>query len=139
MAWLMLVSGAPVYVFYLLVRLYPALVALRVGFTYVHCNTITGGVMSTITFHLPTVSLRCSLYHWSLFRKFSVGLCGHSRFLLHVFLCLSSLLVLCYVSLVLDICCVLYMGSYFSVLQCGLLRSINQAIHRPTTHYDPQR
>jgi hypothetical protein len=31
---------------------------------------------------------------------------------------------MCYVSLVLDICCVLYVGSYRSVLQCGLLRIV---------------
>ena len=48
----LLMSGAPVYVLYLLVRLYPALVVLCVGFTYVYCNTVTGGVMSTIIFYL---------------------------------------------------------------------------------------
>jgi hypothetical protein len=44
----LLVSSAPVYVLYLLVRLCPALVVLRVIFTYVYFNTVTGGVMSTV-------------------------------------------------------------------------------------------
>ena len=48
----LLVSDAPVYVLYLLVRLYPALVVLRVGFTFVYFNTVTGGVKSTIIFNL---------------------------------------------------------------------------------------
>ena len=48
----LLVSGAPVYVLYLLVRLYPVLVVLRVSFTYVYFNTVTGGVMLTMIFYL---------------------------------------------------------------------------------------
>jgi hypothetical protein len=39
-------------VLYLLVRLCPALAVLRVVLTYVYCNTVTGGVMSTIFFYL---------------------------------------------------------------------------------------
>jgi len=38
-----------------------------------------------------------------------------------VFVCHVSL---CYVSLVLDICCVLYVGFISGVLQCGLLRTV---------------
>ena len=52
MAGLMLVCGAPVYVFYLLVKLCPALVVLRVVFTYEYFNTDTGSVMSTMIFYL---------------------------------------------------------------------------------------
>jgi len=46
------VSGAPVYVLYLLVRLCPALVVLRFFSTYVYFNIVTGGLMSTIIFCL---------------------------------------------------------------------------------------
>ena len=48
----LLVSGAPVYVLYLLVRLCPALVVLHVVFTNMYFNTVTGGVMSTVIFYL---------------------------------------------------------------------------------------
>jgi len=122
----MLVSGAPVYVLYLLVRLCPALVVLRVVFTYVYFNTVTDGGISTIILCLSSVLLRCSLCHCSLFRMFSVGLCSYSRFLFNVFLCLSSLSVLCYVLLVLDMCCVLYVCSFFDYN----LRLIEVILHR---------
>ena len=42
------------------------------------------------------------------------------------FSCVCLPCQLCYVPLVLDICCVLYVGSFRGVLQCGLLRRMTE-------------
>ena len=117
MTWLMVVSRAPVYVLYLLVRLCPALVVLRVVFTYVYfehfrwCNV-----------HYNRLFV-CPLYHWGV-RCVTVHCtdCVVIPDFRWTSSCVCLPCQLCSVSLVLNICCVLYVGSIHSVLQRGLLR-----------------
>jgi len=52
------------------------------------------------------------VHHYSLFRLFSIELCSYSRSSLKRSLVFVSHVSLCYVWLVLDICCVLYVGSF---------------------------